>query len=259
VPELPDVEGFRRVAAEHATGRTIRQVTVVDQGVLTNSTAGAFVRALRGRRVAEPRRHGKWLVLATDAAPTVMIHFGMTGSLRWCDASDQYHPHDRVVFDFDEGQLRYRDMRKLTGMRLVHGESAVCGALHGLGPDAAAIGREDFRRVLHRRRGSVKSALMDQVMLAGLGNLLVDETLWQARIRPDARAGELDSAQLDGLHRAMGRTVRSSIRAERVPARRGWLTGVRGRPQARCPRCDRALVTGKVAGRTTVWCSHCQS
>jgi formamidopyrimidine-DNA glycosylase len=81
----------------------------------------------------------------------------MTGSLRWCEASEPAHPHDRVVFDFDDGQLRYQDLRKLQGIRVLHGDGEVCGALHGLAPDAATIDLE----------GSAKSCIATDALTAG--------------------------------------------------------------------------------------------
>lgn len=258
MPELPDVEGFRRVAAEHAAGERVRQVDVADGGVLTNSSADEFAGALRGRRFGEPRRHGKWLVLPTDGEPAVLLHFGMTGSLLWCAAGQPVHRHDRVVFGLEDGELRYRDMRKLTGLSLVRGSGGVQEALRELGPDAASIRAEELTRLLRHHRRGVKAALMDQAVLAGLGNLLVDEILWQARIPPGARTDEIDDERLRALHRAMRRALRTSIRAERVPPRRDWLTGVRDDPHAACPRCGTPLESGRVAGRSTRWCQHCQ-
>jgi formamidopyrimidine-DNA glycosylase len=184
MPELVDVEGFRRVA-EQAVGRRIRAVTVHDPQVLRDVTPRGLARALRGQRFASPWRHGKWLVLPTvRSGSEVLVHFGMTGALLWCPDNGQRHRHDRVEFAMDGGTLRYRDQRKLTGLRLVSDEAARADVLGDLGPDALSVSRALLRERLSGRRGRLKSALLDQHVIAGLGNLLTDEILWQARLHP---------------------------------------------------------------------------
>ena len=258
MPELPDVEGFRRVLAEHGRGRQIRKVSVHDRGVLRDVTPGQLTDALTGRTFTEPRRVGKWLLAPVDDGSTVVLHFGMTGELLWCGPDDAGHRHDRVVFRLDDGELRYRDMRKLTGLRLARDQAGVDAVLDGEGPDALDVGRTEFDELLGRGRRGLKSALMDQQTIGGLGNLLVDEILWRARQRPDRPGADLDRGARRRLHTEMRRVLRDSIKAERVPDRRGWLIGVRDQPDPHCPRCGTALRKDRVAGRSTVWCPHCQ-
>ncbi|MEU3274184.1 DNA-formamidopyrimidine glycosylase family protein [Saccharomonospora sp. NPDC006951] len=184
MPELPDVEGFRRVLAEHAAGVPIRKVDVHDRQVLHDTNAAALREALSGNRFAEPRRHGKWLIAGIDGdRRTVLIHFGMTGELVWTERDASAHRYDRVVFGFDSGDLRYRDMRKLKGLWL-EPQSGVGEELSGLGPDACRVSREELAALLSRSRGGIKATLTDQAVVAGLGNLLGDEILWRARINP---------------------------------------------------------------------------
>jgi formamidopyrimidine-DNA glycosylase len=257
VPELPDVEGFRRTFAERAAGRTVRRVLVTDPGILRNTTALTLDRALRGHRFEEPARLGKWLVCRTDG-PAVLIHFGMTGELRWGGGPDGRHRHDRVVFVLDRGELRYRDMRKLRGLWLAHDEDEIDALLRPLGPDALTVNRGTFRQLLLRRRGRVKAVLMNQEVLAGVGNLLADEILWRARIHPEARVEDLTADEVDLLHGELRRVLRASLRHDGVPPLRGWLLRVRGRPGARCPRCGTPLARSEVGGRTTYACPTCQ-
>lgn len=258
MPELPDVEGFRRVA-ENAAHRTVRSVDVRDAQVV-DSAAQDFGEALRGHRFAEPHRHGKVLEIrsedSADGTPILLVHFGMTGQLLWCDADEPRHAHDRVVFDFAEGQLRYRDMRKLKGIRLARDSAQAAEVLDGLGPDAAEISRDEFAARLTRTRRRIKAALMDQSAVAGLGNLTADEILWRARIAPHRRTTELTSGELGVLHRRMGPALREASRAGLVPNRPSWLNGHRA--DQRCPRCSQRLSQVKVSGRTTIWCPTCQ-
>ncbi len=142
--------------------------------------------ALEGRRLTEPERHGKWL-LARTGGPTLMLHFGMTGRLLCAHPDDEVEAHDRVLFTVArDRQLRYHDQRKLQGLWLADDESQVARLLVGQGLDALAVDREEFTTVLSARRSSVKRALTDQSVLAGLGNLLADEILWRAGLRPPA-------------------------------------------------------------------------
>jgi formamidopyrimidine-DNA glycosylase len=121
MPELPDVEHFRRTFARSAAGRTVREVVVTDRGILRDVDARELHRALRGRRFEQPERRGKWLVAPTDG-PVLVIHFGMTGDLEWAPDASGRHPHDRVVLVPDVGELRYRNMRKLGGLWMAHDE-----------------------------------------------------------------------------------------------------------------------------------------
>jgi formamidopyrimidine-DNA glycosylase len=264
MPELPDVEGFRRTLASCAQGRRIERVHVADAGVLHGVTARRFRDRLRGRTFGEPARHGKWLLAPLgpgEDGPTLLLHFGMTGRLVCCAPHEAPHRHDRVTFTVDGRELRYRDMRKLRGLWLADGPPDSPAAAHVMGrqgPDAADLDRDTLTEALTGRRGGLKSALMNQSVLAGLGNLLVDETLWRARLHPAHPAGDLSGDELRRLHTALRRAVRDSAKAGRVPDRPSWLTGHRDEPDPHCPRCHTALRRTRVAGRTTVWCPHCQ-
>jgi formamidopyrimidine-DNA glycosylase len=261
VPELPDVEGFRRVLAEHAVGRRIERVDILDDGVLRGVAARRFAEQLCGRGFDEPTRHGKWLIVPVRSGPVLLAHFGMTGSLIWApDGPDgtERHRHDRAVFVLPDGELRYRDMRKLQGLRLADDDGEVEQILADLGPDALTVSRAQMCKLLGGMRRQVKAALVDQSVLAGLGNLLADEILWQARINPRRTCAELCEDDLARLHARMRAVLRRSMRDERVPPRNSWLTGHRDDEPGSCPRCDAILVHGRSGGRGTTWCPRCQ-
>jgi formamidopyrimidine-DNA glycosylase len=258
VPELPDVEHFRRFLAEHGSGRRIERVIVTDPRILRGVEAEPLDRALSGHRFEDPDRHGKWLIGWTTG-PAVLIHFGMTGDLSWAEGPDGRHRHDRVVFVTDRGELRYRNMRKLGGLWLAHGADGVAEVLGPLGPDAMEVKRRQFHELLGRRRGRVKAALMDQRLVAGLGNILVDEILWQARVHPATPVDRLSETQRDQLFTRMRSVVRRAVETyDYIDRNRQWLSHVRGRPGARCPRRHGALARMVIAGRTTYYCPRCQ-
>ncbi|MFI7497386.1 Fpg/Nei family DNA glycosylase [Streptomyces sp. NPDC049687] len=259
MPELPDVEGFRKVLESCAKGRVVRHVDVRDPGVLHGVTARRLSDALEGQRFTAPERHGKWL-LARTGGPTLMFHFGMTGQLLCAHPDDTAEPHDRVLFTLArDRQLRYRDQRKLQGLWLADDESEVARVLGRLGPDALAVDRENFEAALAAHpRGSIKTVLTDQTVLAGLGNLLADEILWRASLPPSSPARDLSEADRRRLYTHMRRTLHSAIPTGRVPPRDSWLTGHRDDPAPVCPRCGSPLRRARMAGRGTVWCPRCQ-
>jgi len=257
VPELPDVEAFRGVVADHGAGRRITSVRVADPQVLRDVGARKLRDTLTGRSFREPERHGKWLIVPLSGGPVLLLHFGMTGSVVWESADTERHRYDRVTFALGDGELRYRDMRKLRGIWLAAGRAAADRVLSGVGPDALTISRKEFAQVAGARR-RIKASLMDQAALAGLGNLLADEICWRARIHPRRRGDDLTAAELGRLHAAMRRVLRGAIPTGRVPGRRTWLTGRRDDPDPICPRCGARLRRARVAGRGTFWCPECQ-
>jgi len=139
MPELPDVEGFRKVLASCGQGRRIARVDVADPGVLRGVSVRRLRQEMEGRTFTEPSRHGKWLIARTDGGPALMLHFGMTGELLCCPPAEPRHPYDRVLLDLSGGRgLRYRDQRKPQGLRLAGSEAEIDRILDGQGPDALA-------------------------------------------------------------------------------------------------------------------------
>jgi formamidopyrimidine-DNA glycosylase len=259
VPELPEVEVYRRFFRDHAAGRTVRSVEA-DPTIVRGTDPATLDRALRGQRFAEPERLGKWMIGWTGG-PALLLHFGMTGELIWSEIEPARHRHDRLVLSFDGGQeLRYRNMRKLGGVWLAHGPEEVSALLGTLGPDALAVSRREFLRRLERRRGGVKAALMDQTLVAGVGNLIADEVLWQARLHPRRTIESMGPTERAGLYRAMHSVLRQAVESpdDYIPRKRSWLLHVRGEPGARCPRCRTGLDRTLAGGRTTYFCPRCQ-
>jgi formamidopyrimidine-DNA glycosylase len=252
MPELPDVEGFRRAFTNGAAGRRIERVELLDRSLLR----GGRAKTVEGKRFEDPLRHGKWLI-APAGKSEILMHFGMTGALEWARRRTVRHVHDRIVFVCRGGELRYRNMRKFGGVWIVAAgrRERVTGAL---GPDATEVDRERFDELLAGRRGGLKAALMDQRLIAGLGNLMVDEIAWRARIDPRTPLARLSERRRERLFEAMEGVVRESIPTGRVPDFEGWLTRARIARERACPRCGRRLRIETVAGRTTAWCPRCQ-
>jgi formamidopyrimidine-DNA glycosylase len=257
MPELPDVEGFRRYFARHAQGRRIFTLEAPDREIIRNRSSRALGRVVDGRRFAQPRRHGKWLI-APVGDVELLLHFGMTGDLGWSPDDRGRGPYDRLIFVCDGGELRYNNMRRFGGVWVARDDAERDGVTGPLGPDAAGLQGDQFEQLVARRRGGVKAALMDQRLIAGIGNLLSDEILWRARIHPSADVRGLSPARRRRLYEALRGTVGESLRYGRIPRGNGWLTGVRDDRDAVCPRCGTRLRRSTVAGRTACWCPRDQ-
>ena len=256
VPELPDVEHFRRLVAEHAVGRVIVDIEVRSPTVVRSVGRTTLRTQLRGCRVAAAERHGKWLVVTTDG-PQLLVHFGMTGSLRWVTGDDRRRT-DRVGIVVEDGCLVVDDRRNLATVALVADDGDRTAVTGPLGPDAWSItARELDDRLVGSRRG-LKATLMDQAVVAGLGNTSTDEVLWRSRLDPAMRAGELDERERRALQRALRRVLSLAVAAGRIPRTRSWLTGQRAAADPVCPRCHGHLAWRRLGGRSSLWCPVCQ-
>jgi formamidopyrimidine-DNA glycosylase len=257
MPELPDVEGFRRALSPRLPGRRITRVRALDASILRNTSPQRLGRVMVGERFGGPTRHGKWLILPTIDGPILLVHSGMTGHPYYTD-DGRAERHDRLVITLDRGQFRYADQRKLRGVWLATGRRSIEEVTGPLGPDALEADRTTFVAALRDKPGALKTTLTDQSVLAGIGNLLADEICWQARLRPQHRVEDLDLAALRTFASTAQRVLRTSARHGQVPPLRRWLTGVRDNDQPHCPRCGTALEAGRVGGRRTLWCPRCQ-
>jgi formamidopyrimidine-DNA glycosylase len=253
VPELPEVESARALIAERALGRVIAAVDDTDSYVCRPHAPGELSTALVGRSLTEANRIGKSMWMETDGGPALGLHLGMAGRIVVDDASaGDPAPYDgapvlwdRFTLEFEDGgRLVLRDKRRL-------GRAVLDPDLSRLGPDAAQVTRDEFRERVGRGSGPLKARIMDQSVIAGVGNLLADEALWQAGLSPVRPAGELSDSELDGLRRAVRAATRSAIQQGGVHT--GKVIVDRRRGQL-CPRCGAELRRESVGGRTTFWC-----
>jgi formamidopyrimidine-DNA glycosylase len=243
MPELPEAERARQVIEEAALGRTIVAVDDSDTYVCRPHAPGEIAAGLVGRRLVSAHRRGKTLWVETGG-PVLGLHLGMAGRMV-ADEEPAPNSWDRFALQFEDGgRLALRDKRRL-------GRVVLEPDLSRLGPDAAEATRAQFRERLGRGTGPVKARLMDQSVVAGVGNLLADEALWRARLDPRRPAVELGEEELDRLRRALRAATRDAIRRGGVHT--GELIPER-RPDGHCPRCGAALARARVGGRTTWWC-----
>jgi formamidopyrimidine-DNA glycosylase len=266
MPELPDVEAFKRVLTRSALRKTITGVTVNDARILDRLAPARFIARLNGSRLVGVQRHGKHLFAGIDGGGWLHLHFGMTGELRFLRRGEREPPFTRVRFDFaGDGSLAYVNKRMIGHVGLV-GDVPSFVAAEELGPDALdrRLGLAAFETALLATRRDVKSALMDQRLVAGIGNIYSDEILFQAGIDPALRTSELSPGQPERLFRTMREVLRTAIAhgagserfVERMP--KGSLLPER-RKDGHCPRCRSPLKVFKAGGRTGYCCPRCQN
>ncbi|MEP6954038.1 MAG: DNA-formamidopyrimidine glycosylase family protein [Solirubrobacteraceae bacterium] len=245
MPELPEVERARQVIEAGALHRRISAVDDADTYVARPHAPGEIADALVGRALVAAHRRGKAMWVETsDEGPILGLHLGMAGRLV-VDEDPAPNNWDRFTIHFaDGGMLALRDKRRLGRARLEPDLDLV-------GPDAAEISRAEFRARIGRGTAPLKARLMDQGVIAGVGNLLADETLWRAGLSPRHEAGSLNEEQLDRLRRELRAATRSAIRKGGVHT--GGFIAHRERGGV-CPRCGTPLERATVGGRTTYWC-----
>jgi formamidopyrimidine-DNA glycosylase len=262
MPELPEVETYTRYFARHALRQRIEGVDVRDERILGEIRKESFVRKLKGRRFTEARRHGKHLFAraARRSEPDVWLHlhFGMTGDLAY--SRGELPRFARVVFQFENGaRLVFEDMRLFGVVDLVSDPDAFIRE-RGLGPDPLHLTQKQFALLLERRRGAIKSLLMTQEVIAGLGNLYVDEILYQTAIHPrravDGISGPEGKAMFAAMRRILRETIARHAREAELPAT--YLIHHREAGE-RCPRCGGTIQRTVVFGRTTYFCAKHQT
>jgi formamidopyrimidine-DNA glycosylase len=267
VPELPEVETIRAQLEPRLMGRTLRLVSILDSRLTRPLDPIEVAAELEGALVVAVDRRGKYLVLRLDNGGALLVHLRMTGSFGFEPTT-----HERAVLELEDGhRLVYRDVRRF-GTWLVVDEIELdpyLAAKNGpepLGPRFTAVWLAER---LAKRRAPLKAVLLDQRVVAGLGNIYADEALWRARLNPLRPANTLDRAEVRRLHRAIRAALRTGIRRQGATLRDyaapdgsvgGMQTEFRvyGREGEPCPRCRTPIAKTRVGGRGTCYCPFCQ-
>jgi len=259
MPELPEVENFKRYLNATSLHQRIISVDVRDAYVLKSVTARELARRLKGRRFESSCRHGKHLFARADGDLWLRLHFGMTGSLRYFKGRGKAPNHARVLFVFANTHcLAFEDQRKFGEVGLVKDVDEFLKK-RALGPDALDLSLSLFRQIFEKHRGAVKAILLNQKLIAGIGNIYADEILFRARLHPAIEISRVGDKALTKLFRATHYILRKAIAAKadvnQMP--KSWLLPHRGK-DGKCPRCGRKLSSARIGGRTAWFCAHCQ-
>jgi formamidopyrimidine-DNA glycosylase len=256
MPELPDVEVMRRYLDATSLHQEIREVDLLDEKVLNGVSADTLRARMRGREISSSDRHGKHLFARIDGTGYLVMHFGMTGFLRYYRNEEERPGHARMILWFSGGYRLAYDLQRRLGRLGWAGDIRAYVKHRGLGPDPLSVDPDAFVRLLEGRRGMVKPALMDQGLVAGIGNIYSDEILYHADLHPRAEVPKLTEDQVRRLYECMRRVLQVAVDAQADPGRMpdDWLTPVRGEERT-CPRCGGKLEKKKIGGRSSWYCS----
>ena len=273
MPELPEVETVTRGLQAHIVGRTITGVLVAWAKTVQAPAVADFIAGLVGRRVTGAGRRGKYILLQLDDGKRLSIHLRMTGRLFVEAAGAPLGPHTRVVWSLDDGnELHFVDPRKFGRVALLADDDVA--ALHArLGPEPldgltpALLGDK-----LRRRSSAIKTVLLDQTVVAGIGNIYADEALFRAGIHPQRPASSLSEQEIARLTDAARSVLSSAVERHgttlsdeqfrglegRMGENQGYLAVFRrtGEP---CPTCGTPVGRIRLGGRSTHFCPHCQT
>lgn len=213
MPELPEVEVFREYISSHCKNKTIHEVEVLDSRVIKKVSAQTFKKHLVGKKFTKIERRGKYLILTISSGQQLIMHFGLTG-YPYIGQADQKVKFACVILEFSKNNCLYWcDVRKFGKLYLVQSADQIKG-IHKLGPGALTIVWTEFLMIAHdNAKKNIKAFLMDQSIIAGIGNEYSDEILYQAAIDPHHKIKDLSEAQLKKLYQSMRRILLFAIKA----------------------------------------------
>lgn len=269
MPELPEVETIRRSLLARVVGARITGVLVRERR-LRKPIAADFESRLARRRIEGIDRRGKYLLLALDDGHTLLVHLGMSGSLTIAPADAALEPHDHVRLHLDSGSaLTFNDPRRFGLMQL--GRLEALGELDNVGVDPLAVewSAAEWRAAVRGRRLPIKNLLMDQRLLAGIGNIYANEMLYRAGIRPRRRADRLRRQEIERLARAVREILERAVRlggssisdfrdGEGRPGYFQMHHAVYDRAGSPCRRCGATIRRIVLSGRSSFYCPDCQ-
>jgi formamidopyrimidine-DNA glycosylase len=272
MPELPEVETVRRTLAP-AVGRRIASVWTSGMGLhMTRKPPLARLRKLVGARITAIRRYGKYLLVDTDRDLAMLVHLGMTGQLRIVDGGAPRAAHTHLVLGLGARELRFVDARRFGQIDVVaHGKEREHLGLAVLGPDALDEGIDvaAMLTLARDKRTTLKAFVLDQRVIAGVGNIYASEALWRAKLRPTMRTQRLTAASADRLAAAIrevieralangGTTFSDFVAADGAAGENAEYLWVYDRAGQPCMRCRAAIKRSVLQGRATYYCPTCQ-
>ncbi len=273
MPEMPEVETICRYLRDHVVGKTIADVDIRLPRLVKWPSPEDFSSIMVGRTFESMERRAKYLLFHLTGEWVLVIHLRMTGRLFYRDADHAANDSARVVIAFDSGDaMEYSDSRTLGTLYLLkETELSRIYGLSSLGPEPLSEGftTKYLLEGLAKRKGKIKSVLLDQAFIGGLGNIYVDESLARARVHPERRGNSLSEFEIEQLHEAINYVIEKSI-CENGTTFRDYRDGagnkggfqnelcVYGRKGLPCPICGTPIAKMEVGGRGTHFCPRCQ-
>ncbi|GAX89496.1 DNA-formamidopyrimidine glycosylase [Effusibacillus lacus] len=273
MPELPEVETVRRSLEALVVDKTIEDVTVnLPRMIRTPDDVESFRHMLRGQRIERVGRRGKFLLIELGFY-TLVSHLRMEGRYGLYRTEEPVEKHTHVIFHFTDGtELRYRDVRQFGTFDLLpNGELSAVPGLRKMGPEPLEpdFTPETLRQGLRKRTGKIKTLLLDQNLVAGIGNIYADEALFEAGIHPECIGRKLTKEECKRLHKAIvdvltasvelgGSSIKSYVSGRGQPGEFQFRLKVYGKDKSPCPSCGTVIEKIRVGGRGTHFCPHCQ-
>ena len=259
MPELPDVEVFRKYAEKHAMNKKITDVEYKDPMQILESSKRKITRNVKGKKFTDSARLGKHMFLKSGENNWLAMHFGMTGDLKYFNTGDDEPDFAKVIFKFgnDHG-LAVISKRKLGALEIT-GDPDEYRKENDIGIDALDCSFEEFKTALKGKRGGIKNVLMDQGRMAGIGNIYSDEILFQEKLHPKFKFEKLNEKGLKSLYNTIKRVMKTAIRHDAVPSDLpdSYLLPHRKKGES-CPKCEGEVKRIKINGRGCFVCPKCQ-
>jgi formamidopyrimidine-DNA glycosylase len=268
MPELPEVETIKNGLAPRITGLTFSGVKVYDTRPVQDLDLEEFCSRLIGRKVLGLERRGKYMIIRLSGGENLIVHLRMTGALLWDPEGEE--PFTRVEFFMNNGgRLVYSDVRRFGTIYLTRHPEKIVGKL-GIEPLSGGFTPSVLAGLLETHHAPVKSVLLNQELIAGIGNMYADEALFAASIHPQKPASSLKPGEIKSLHKAIIQVLEKGIRnkgasirnyrcADGKAGRAHEEFAVAHREGQRCPHCGNAVKRIVVGQRGTYFCPHCQA
>ncbi|AYE38584.1 DNA-formamidopyrimidine glycosylase [Companilactobacillus zhachilii] len=272
MPEMPEVETVRRGLNAQVKGRKITDVEIRYQNLITGDV-DQFKEFVTGATITDVGRRAKFLLIHLDNGYTIISHLRMEGRYRISADPSAIDKHSHAIFTLDNGQkMIYNDVRKFGRMQLWNTDDLANNkSIHKLGPEPLSVEFtfEDLKPRIMRHRKDIKTVLLDQSVMSGLGNIYVDEVLWKVKLHPETPANHLTDTDIQNIIEASnqemknaiasgGSTIRSYVDATGHTGNMQNSLQVYGKEGTPCPRCGTDIVKIKVGGRGTHFCPKCQ-
>jgi formamidopyrimidine-DNA glycosylase len=262
LPELPEVEILRRYLNATSLHQEIRNVETHTDQILEGISIHELKASLKDRSFDSTRRHGKYLFVALDNKDWLVLHFGMTGRLKYYRDPSEEPEYTRLLIEFEnDDHLALVMPRKLGMVQLISDVENFIQEKE-LGPDVyeSHFDYDTFKGLLEGRRGTIKSTLMNQQIMAGIGNIYSDEILFQARIHPKKPVNQLGDEALREIFRATKEVLEMAIERKADPDQfpASWIIPHRNKG-GQCPNCGGEVKNIIVSGRSAYYCPSCQS
>ena len=270
MPELPEVETVRSILLPYIVGQKIVTTTISLPKVVANMDPNTFIAKMQGQTITQFTRRGKFLTLHLNSGDFVVIHFRMTGTLVVENAKTSPEKHTNLQLTFTNGQtLRYIDSRGFGHWWYFSANEKDTSGQQLLGPEPDAVTIEYLQAKLAKRQTPIKSLLLDQHIIAGIGNIYADEICFRCQIRPDRPGKTLTSTELKKLADTIPAVINEFIQIHRVPFeifaiskgksyQKSTNRLVYGRAGEPCQTCGQTLIGTRIGQRSSVFCQHCQ-